>query len=505
MANEETSAIPDSRCLTAKKLGAEFARFIRVGSAKIDKSPCADVSGVMQDRDSAAISRIPRRPSTESGMRRSKSHYRAVPLRAADLEELMDSLKVKPGLDRCRPRLLKLEVPSVTPGTNERVPVDVAYLQDNPDRLAALRECIEIMFGSSTDIYRKLDTNGSGIVTPSELESGLNSLRIPWQQVTGLTRAQLHALVDRDKSGSVEILDFLGKMALTARPDWALMSLTEQWEQYCNKVIELDLTNLVSNPPLWTEPQEVTAKLDAMEKASRRKLSHLIRNSSIDLKLLHTKFAGDPGGGAPCSMSREDSDFIQTRIVKIEKFLKDFNENKRELVKIRMDLAGITESQERAAELKRKREEEEREKQRIKTQAGMALVSGENGKISIFGKKSNSVIFSQFAEPREDELGNFFSLSNPSLLSQDEIQFRQLLRGLGLSAIEGDKIKGVYAKHCSGDMMSQDQFNAVMRDLLKIAPELVPVSRFHGYWISAACGKDHIAFSDFITWYSNFS
>ena len=395
---------------------------------------------------------------------------------------------------RCRPRLPRLMIRTNCSRSNLNRKVDIAYLQDYTDRLNALRECILIMFNSVTEVYRRLDLHGTGFLSPSEIGAGLTELRVPWQQVTGLTHAQFFDLVDPTKSGSIDILSFLGKTFLTPRPPWNSLSIQEQWEEYCRRVVEMDLMNMIPSQPLW-RPQS-DSKIDHPYSAVPREnmnFSHE-RGNSGSIR----RFEDELG-----PISREDLDFIQTKLVRIEKFLKEFNESKRELSRIKHELSNITESVERATELKRKREEEEREKQRLKTEAGMALVSSENGRISLFGKH-RGLIFSQFIKPTESELLTFFSLSNPSLISRDEVHFRNLLRSIGISPIDGDKVKQLFLKHSGASLNAdQDQFILVLRDLLKISPDFVPISRFRGYWFTAGSGKERISLNDFLVWYAN--
>lgn len=434
-----------SPCLTASKLRAEISNMfhpvVRASTAPMISRKLHKLRCTKQEQ-----------PSSLRQMRH----------RSQDAERL-----------RCRPRVPKLVVQTRNPITKEKVAKDIAYLQDYDDRLLALRECIRVMFGSVSEIYRRLNCNGNGFLSLSELESGMNDLHIPWQQVTGSTHSELATMIDVGKSASVDILEFLGVKGLTPRPDWSMLSVHDQWEEYSNRVIEMDLTQMVYSPPLWAGSS--SGCQSGMPIESRRKLFRIMDSCCTDANSVH--------------LSRDDMDFIQTKIVKIEKFLKDFNDSKRELAFIKQELASITESQERAAELRKRKEEEEREKQRIKTEAGLALVSGEHGKISIFGKTRN-VQLSMFREPNEEELRNYFSLTNPSLLSKDEISFRARIKVMGLTTVQGDKVKKLFTKYGSGGVeVNQDQFVGVLTELLKISAEIVPLSRFKSYWISASGGR----------------
>jgi hypothetical protein len=391
---------------------------------------------------------------------------------------------------RVRPRLPHLLIRTTRSNMGSRV-VDVAHLQDYPDRLSALRECIWIMYDSVTEVYRRLDRHGNGSLTLAELGNGLNKLHVPWQQVTGLTRVQLFDLIDPTSSGFIEILAFLGKTLLTPRPDWTSLSIQEQWDEYCKRVLDMDMTYMIPNPPIWN-----TVFRSRVGDECDTKLRRMKTDPRFNSRLI--KSDGNPGE----LLSREDLDFIQTKLVRIEKFLKDFNENKRELTRIKHELSNITECAERASEQKRRREEEERERQRVKTEAGMALVRSENGRISLFGRQ-RGVHLSQFEKPNEIDLLSFFCLSNPGLISRDEMHFRNLLRNIGLSLIDGDKVKALFVKHTGTPIeVNEIQFVFVLRDLLKMPPELVPTPRFRGYWVSAGGGKEKLSLHDFLWWYA---
>jgi hypothetical protein len=345
---------------------------------------------------------------------------------------------------RCRPRLPALPVRAWDKGTGNSMTVDVAHLQDSRDPLAALRECVNIMFRSSTDLYKRLDVDGSGSVTSQDLEARLRMLGVPWQQVTGLTRAELLQLLGK---GRINIIEFLGKPCLSPRPHWSQMSLREQWEDYCCRIVDLDLINTSCSPPLWE-------KLVAEE---------LPPKQLEDVPIF-----------------REDLELIQGKIVRIEKFLSDFVENKRELVKLRLELSSVTESEERVAEMKRKREEEEREKQRKKRAAGIALVTTEgNSKISIFGKKGSR---SLLGEPSKDDLVNAFA----GIVADDELVMRNMYKELGLPLILGDKVRSAIDLNQLHGNVSQEEFGRIIKQLTS-APS-VPSTAVSD-WVTLAQGR----------------
>ena len=379
-------------------------------------------------------------------------------------EEIIGRSRPPESIQRCRPKLPIIAVKSIDPESKETTTIDVSYLQDYPDRLDALRECIEIMFQSTTEVYKRLDLNGCGQLPFDELMKGLKRLQIPWQQVTGLTRAELLKLVG---SGPVDLLTFLGRTQLTSRPHWSQLSLKDQWEDYCNKVIDLDLGNTSCSPPLWS----------GMTSSAK---SNSIRTPST----------------VSTPLSREDLDYIQSKIVRIEKFLGDFVEHKRDLMKLKHELSSVTESEDKAAEIKRKREEEEREKQRIKRAAGMALVSTDGiNKISIFGNRNNLSVFS---EPSKDQLVDAFS----GIVGEEERRFRELLNDVGLSLFMGDKIRSALKRATNAEYpqdISQKSFETTISNLLSVPPTQ---HRMVSDWVSLSQGRSCISIRDFLSFCS---
>jgi len=401
--------------------------------------------------------KVPKRSNDTQS--RSYGAHRAIPESREErlklYEELVGRSRKADGIQRCRPRLPIIPIRALDPDTKEYSTADVSYLQDNPDQLEALRECIEIMFQSSTEIYKRLDLNGCGQLSFNELLTGLNRLKIPWQQVTGLTRAEFLKLLG---TGPVDLLTFLGRTQLTSRPHWSQLPLKAQWEDYCNKIIDLDLGNTSYSPPLWTG-------------------------------MSPTSNPSRPPSQTSTPLTREDLDFIQSKIVRIEKFLSDFVEHKRDLIKLKLELSSVTESEDRAAEMKRKREEEEKEKQRIKRAAGMALVTTDgNNKISIFGKKSISSVFIQ---PTKDDLAQAFD----GLVSDQEREFRRLLNDIGLPLLLGDKIRTAI-RACTSqsrpETINEEEFQIIINMLTKGSSHKIMSD-----WVSLSQGRSRVSIKEF--------
>ena len=379
--------------------------------------------------------------------------------------------------DRCRPRIPHVFVSVHDRSSRTRSHVDVAYLQDYGDRFAALRELIRIQFNSVTDIFHKLDKNGNGKLTVPELMDCLTYLHVPWQQVSGLTRMEFTNLVDSQGLGIVDILEFLGAMGLTPRLPWSCLPPIEQWEEYTNKILELDLLNLEPSKPLWWS---VIDTGNPVADSSRRRIDHLIDSSM-----------------ATVFVSREDLDYIQTKVRRIEKFIRDFNDNKREVAKLKNDLQNVTEAEERKAESNRRREEEENEQRRLKQEAGLALVMNESGtKRSIFGNR-NRVEFSQFGKPCEDELVAYFDTHRN--IEEKEVMFRQFAKSKGLSVFAADRIRRLFDKHTSGGRVDEVSFIKIVDELVDVD---LPTTKLRQYWLAASAGgTESLDLFGFISWF----
>jgi hypothetical protein len=369
--------------------------------------------------------------------------------------------------------------------------------------------------------------NGNGYLTVDEIESELNALRIPWQQVTGLTRSQLHKLIDIDKTGTIDILDFLGEAGLTPRPPWSSLPPLEQWEEYSSKILELDLLNLEPSKPLWwsDETQEGLGRPGTSTVKTRiptNTVLCLLRNcSSIPLMEKYIRCNTAPSDSSrrradTSFLAREDLDYIQTKVRRVEKFLKDFNENKRELAKLRTELQNVTEAEERKAEFTKKKEQEEEEQRKAKQQAGMALVMSDTGdKRSIFGA-SNKVELTQFKKPKD--FVDYFDIENIQTVDNHEVEYRMFLKSLGVSVVLGDRIKRIFSDNCSqaqeatrnstwnqhgpfSGSLNEAEFGRVLSILLNVE---IPQSRMKQLWISASNGGSApVELFSFITWYNS--
>ena len=406
-------------------------------------------------------------------------------LRKQLIEDILKQ-RAKSANHRCRPRLSSFVITSVDSKTKQRVSRDVAYLQDYGDRLKAIQELIHLQHPTNlAAIYHKLDINGTGIISVSDLEAGLNFLRVPWRQVTGLTRAQLHGLLDKDRLGTVDILEFLGMESVAPQPNWSSLPLVEQWENYCNKVME---SILVDDPVIGEG-----------DLSNRREFDAAAIQRSIDKH--------PPSSTDFSAMSREDFDYIQSSVRKIEKFLMDCNENKRDMAKLKQDFQNVTEAEEKKAEQHRLREEQEEKRRRLKAEAGRALLSDSGGKRrSIFGGKA--VELNGFKKPSVDELPGFFSLTNPTLISESEISFRKFLKNLKVPLSEGDRVRTAFSRVLvDKQFLEEEDFNMVMQILLRVPAHLAAATRFQGYWTSlkAHVSGTKIDLSKFLEWFASFT
>jgi hypothetical protein len=335
--------------------------------------------------------------------------------------------------------------------------MDVAYLQDYDDRPAAIRECLKVMFPSATELYKRLDVNRSGYISFDELVVGLREIKVPWQQISGLTRAEFSAWIG---TSEVDILKFIGRTCLTARPNWSQLTLRQQWEEYCRKVARLDLMNTSYGQPLWAKDDSGIAR--------------------------YVRTSGN------VALDREDLDFIQAKIARIEKFIADFGANKRDLIKLRNDLSYVTDLEERGVEIERKREDEERERQRAKRAAGMALVTADDGSttFSIFGKNKT---LSVFKEPSQEEL----IVAIDDLVSVQEREFRKVLKSCSIPIHVGDRFRSAIRSVTPHPEVSQAEFESILNLITGSGTgHTRQVTRLH--WPSFSRGRSTIPINELV-------
>jgi hypothetical protein len=411
--------------------------------------------------------------------------------------------------DRCRPVMKSLEIVCYDPATKEKSRTDLAYLQEWPDKLSALRELLRAKFGSSSEILRKLDMNGRGILSLPELEAALASSHVPWQQITGLTRNELFRLLDRDNSGSVELSDLLGTMYRTPRAEWVTLPLSEQWKDYCHKIIEIDFENLIYSKPLWEyQTNEEEADAHRREEQVKHRLSmskkraiELLRSGGVDISTI-TKYLLDGGeaatddrmGFVSDQIRHDDLDDIQSTVRRIENHLKDFSDQRRDLFAVRHHLAQVTEAEERRMADQRKKDAEEAEALRLKQEKGKALVAGGKG---LFNRTDEVLIVDRhFRPPTEDELVDFFNINN--VTDEEERVFRSLCKTVGINIIVGEKIRSLFAGRKTVD---EEQFYRILHQLKNVPDGIDMTLRFRPHWISAKKNKLEISQSEFLHWY----
>jgi len=112
--------------------------------------------------------------------------------------------------------------------------------QLNQNRRENVRFMLKRCAGGAEEAFRALDQNRSGNVSLNEFIGGVNSLKLPWEEVTGLaTIHEVFKLFDHDRKGS---LDFAKLFPLEANQevDPTRLSTPEYWKHFCRTTKDMD-------------------------------------------------------------------------------------------------------------------------------------------------------------------------------------------------------------------------------------------------------------------------
>merc|ERR1719487_1375083 len=83
-------------------------------------------------------------------------------------------------------------------------------LQDLPP-VQAMRSAFLYKYGSLRSVWRYLDGNGSGSLSYTEFEEGIEGSGLNWKTITGcVSMKELFNLFDSDGSNDVSLVEFLG-------------------------------------------------------------------------------------------------------------------------------------------------------------------------------------------------------------------------------------------------------------------------------------------------------
>jgi Ca2+-binding EF-hand superfamily protein len=150
--------------------------------------------------------------------------------------------------------------------------VDVCQLRKFENPLERVREVLTITSGSVQRAFKKMDLNGNGLLSYTELKQGLEMFKVPWEHLTGCPMIRLFRLFDTSKCGNVNVNDMVG-YTVTETIDWAHMTVDQQWDYYGKKVEELceTLKRIEGEPrrPRW-ESRNEELKLQRLIDNSKR-------------------------------------------------------------------------------------------------------------------------------------------------------------------------------------------------------------------------------------------
>ncbi|KAF4666821.1 hypothetical protein FOL47_003894 [Perkinsus chesapeaki] len=390
--------------------------------------------------------------------------------------------------------------------------VSIEHLKHKSPR-TALREALIIACGSVEKAYRRMDLNDNGDLSTHELEDGLNRLKIPWHLISGgMSIRQVFKLFDLNSSGDVDIKELVG-CKYTPRPKWQEMTQENQWKFYCNRVAAIieERHALESNPraprpfqyPHWyaqTSDEEFYRMMENVKSAEdldarKRWVKLLLRQGVHALETLAAHLPrnlNDPV--AVARAQKEEVEGIAASGRRIEKAVREFGSQRRQMQNIRVELSNVTEADSRRAEMKRKREEEEAARREMLQQI--------NGGESLLPKR---VECEMFRPPRPEELQDYFS--ERALLCTPEQQFRRMARALRVPIPDAEAIQKQFNKFDTDDSgeIDRDEFHSLVVELMGLKSkrqDLLPKSRLEQFWLSVEKNSNGaVGFREFLSWY----
>merc|ERR550537_1642149 len=102
----------------------------------------------------------------------------------------------------------------------------------------AMRSAFLYKYGSLRSVWRYLDGNGSGSLSFTEFEEGIEGSGLNWKTITGcVSMKELFNLFDSDGSNDVSLVEFLGFPDVEEAPkDLSKEPIENAWKRYVNAV-----------------------------------------------------------------------------------------------------------------------------------------------------------------------------------------------------------------------------------------------------------------------------
>lgn len=378
------------------------------------------------------------------------------------------------GLPRCRPRLSKLPIMVAGLVNGSKTSMDVAHLQDYDDPLKAFRELLFLQYPSRSFTFEKLDNGGTGNICAEELFQALKSLHVDWQQVTGLTKAQMFNLFNPGEDGRVSIMGVLGVNELTPRASWTDLSLEDQWNKYVN---ELNI-----------------CESSSVRHSSWDSRTHSRRDS------VRLNFECESSNITSRAMSARKS--IYQIAQEIDNTLRQMCDDTKALSTLKKDIICLKETSDLRDEAQRRRDilEMKRRETEVKVSQALHQAAHSSGLSTSIFRDSNYFSIEHHT--------HFFSLqANPSLMPEAEIEFREILREVRLPYVVGDKLRRSFVEFSeNGSFITTfEEFVQIMARIKFVhVNDVHECPRFKYMWRSMpANDQGQITLANFLKWYSS--
>lgn len=317
--------------------------------------------------------------------------------------------------------------------------------------------------GSELQAYKSLDCNGNGDVSISEFIDGLNRLKIPWQDLTGLhKREDLFKCFDQDGSGQVDLKElFPDEAAEQARlrattPEW--------WSSWVRK--NHDCTGGDCRQPKWVNDTEASLQELLVEKrqqdqahARRRWMKETMKRLRFNGKspaacrqvvASHIAIGTGPRDEQGVrAISKDDVqtlrrsyfDDVNAEVRKVQKIVYDLRTQRRDLQQSRHHLSSVT------TESKKAQEERERKEKFKKEGFGAGSMQ----------KMKRQTMASQAVSFDENEL------------SADELWLRSISKHHGIPINDVEYVHGLFKGFDTDNSgwMAKDAFSKLMHKIIE--------------------------------------
>lgn len=129
-------------------------------------------------------------------------------------------------------------------------PRQLSCLTGDDLREAIREDLVERGGGNERQAFRTMDLSGSGSVSFSEFEHGLDRLNVHWRQLTGLRKSrEVFNLFDSDRSGSLSLRKLFPRTA--AEEERVQLNTPDFYKQWCRRTRDLTAKGMPRGS-MWT-------------------------------------------------------------------------------------------------------------------------------------------------------------------------------------------------------------------------------------------------------------